>query len=496
MINQSLCTGIFPDRLKIAKVIPLYKKDDPRIIDNYRPISLLPVLSKVFERAAFNQLYDYMQRNKLLYAYQYGFRKLHSTELASVELVDRIRHDIDNGKIPLSVFLDLSKAFDTLDHSILLQKLKFYGVSGTSLQWFTSYLINRRQLVDIDGTYSTVTNITTGVPQGSILGPLLFIIYMNDIHEASKNFHAILYADDTSLYSSLGSFNVNLNGKNYDKSTLSIKINNELSNIQQWLNINKLSLNVNKTKYMIFHNYQRDINSYTPDVRINNQPIERVTEFNFLGLTIDEHLNWKAHILKISNKIAKSIGIINRLKRYLPLSILRTLYNALVLPYFQFSILNWGFKANKVVRLQKRAIRVITNSKYNTHVEPLLKKLNLLKISDIFRNSLLKLYYKYKSGNLPHYVMHMFSAEPNDHNYNTRSNTTLNHPVTNLFGSEKCVRYHLPRLIEETDSNILEKVDTHCYTGFSIYLRKICVQNYASECNQPNCYSCRNVQIR
>ena len=291
----------------------------------------------------------------------------------------------------------------------------------------------------------------------ALLGPLLFIIYMNDIYEASKSFHAILYADDTSLYSSLGSFNVNLTGNNSDKHTLSIKINNELSNIQEWLNINKLSLNVNKTKYMIFHNYQRDIKSCIPDVRINNQSIERVSEFNFLGLTIDEHLNWNAHIQKISNKIAKSIGIINRLKRYLPLSILRTLYNALVLPHFQFSILNWGFKANKIVRLQKRAIRVITNSKYNAHVEPLLKKLNLLKISDIFRNSLLKLYYKYKSGNLPHYVMHMFSTESNVHRYNTRSNAILNHPVTNLFGSEKCMRYHLPRLVEETDSDILKK---------------------------------------
>ena len=362
-----------------------------------------------------------MQRNKLLYAYQYGFRKLHSTEL-----VDRIRHDIDNGK----------KYHYRCSLIYLLQKLKFYGVSGTSLQWITSYLINRRQLVDIDGKYSTVTNLTTGAPHGSILGPLSFIIYMNDIHEASKNFHAILYADDTSLYSSLGSFNVNFNGTNYDISTLSIKINNELSNMQQWLNINKLSLNVNKTKYMIFHNYQRNINSYTPDVRINNQSIERVAGFNFPGLTIDEHLNWNAHIQKISNKIAKSIGIINRLKRYLPLSILRTLYNAFVLPHFQFSILNWGFETNKVERLQKRAIRVITNCKYNTHVEPLLKKLNFLKISDIFWNSLLKLYYKYKSGNLPHYVMHMFSAEPNVHNYNTRSNATVNHPVTNLFVSE------------------------------------------------------------
>ena len=305
---------------------------------------------------------------------------------------------------------------------------------------------------------------------------------MNDIYEASKSFHAILYADDTSLYSSLGFFNVNLTGNNSDKHTLSIKINNELSNIQEWLNINKLSLNVNKTKYMIFHNYQRDIKSCIPDVRINNQSIEGVSEFN-----------WNAHIQKISNKIAKSIGIINRLKRYLRLIILRTLYNAPVLPHFQFSILNWGFKANKIVRLQKRAIRVITNSKYNAHVEPLLKKLNLLKISDIFWNSLLKLYYKYKSGNLPHYIMHMFSTEPNVHRYNTRSKAILNHPVTNLFGSKKCVRYHLPRLVEQTDFNILEKVDSHCYTGFSIYRRKICVQSYKSECNQPNCYTCQNV---
>ena len=172
------------------------------MVDNYRPISFLPVLFKELERAAFNQLYDYMQRNKLLYVNQYGFRKLHQTELASVELVDRIRLDIDSGKIPLSVFLHLSKAFDTIDHPIL-QKLQFYGVSDTSLQWFTSYLVNRQQLVDVAGTHFALINLTTGVPQSSILGPLLFIIYMNDIYEASNSFHAILYADDTSLYSSL-----------------------------------------------------------------------------------------------------------------------------------------------------------------------------------------------------------------------------------------------------------------------------------------------------
>ena len=244
-------------------------------------------------------------------------------------------------------------------------------------------------------------------------------------------------------------------------------------------------------KWQVLHNY--DISVLQQVGMFFDGIACLMIEFNFLGLTIDEHLNWNAHIQKISNKIVKSIVITNRSKRYLPLSILRTLYNALVLPHFQFSILNWGFKVNKIVRLQKRAIRVITNSKYNAHVEPLLKKLDLLKISDIFRNSLLKLYYKYKSWNLPHYIMHMFFTEPNVHRYNIRSNTILNHHVTNRFGSEKCVRYHLPRLVEETDSNILEKVDSHCYTGFSIYLRKIWVQSYKSECNQPNYYTCQNV---
>ena len=343
IINQSLLTGIFPDKLKIAKVIPLYKKDDPHIVDNFRPIPLLPAISNKIEKYVFNQVYAYFDRNKLLYTSQYGFRKLHSTELASLELVDRVRSDIDNGKIPLSIFLDLSKAFDTFDHSILLRKLTHYGLSQTAIRWFSSYLMGRRQLVEFDGTRSTLVSISTGVPQGSILGPLLFIIYMNDIHVARDKFNAIIYADDTNLLSSLCSFNVNLQGNATNMTELSSNINIELDNIQEWLNINRLSLNVQKTKFMIFYNYQRDVNHFIPQIRINGQLVERVMEFNFLGLTIDEHLNWKSHIQKVSYKVSRSIGVLNKLKKFLPLTVLRILYNALILPHFQFSILAWGF---------------------------------------------------------------------------------------------------------------------------------------------------------
>ena len=248
IVNQSLLTGIFPNQLKIAKVLPLYKKDSPHILDNYRPISLLPVISKIFEKVAFIQLYDYMVKNKLLYVSQYGFRQEHSTELASLEFTDRIMHHLDEKKIPITIFLDLSKAFDTLDHSILIDKLQYYGVRNSALNWFNSYLSNRVQYVDYNGTISSKLPLSTGVPQGSILGPLMFIIYMNDIYKVSDKFHSILYADDTTLESPLCTFDISaVNNRNkYNVDDLSKNINHELNLVYEWLCLNKLSLNIKK----------------------------------------------------------------------------------------------------------------------------------------------------------------------------------------------------------------------------------------------------------
>ena len=211
IINQSLCTGIFPNSLKIAKIMPVFKKDDPHIADNYRPISLLPSISKVFEKVAYIQVYDYFMEKKLLYNSQYGFRKMHSTELAALEITDKIILHLDQGKLPLAIYLDLSKAFDTIDHSILLYKLQYYGIHGNAIEWFKSYLSNRKQYVEINGKTSPYANITTGVPQGSILGPLLFIIYMNDIASVTDHFHSVLYADDTSLLEPLCTFTADIN---------------------------------------------------------------------------------------------------------------------------------------------------------------------------------------------------------------------------------------------------------------------------------------------
>ena len=175
IINQSLCTGIFPSKLKLARVIPLYKKEDGEQFGKYRPISLLSSISKIFEKFAFDQLYDYLSLHGLLLDNQHGFLKHHSTELAALELTDRILHEIDQTKVPFAFFLDLSKAFDTINHDILLTKLKYYGIKDTPLDWFRSYLTQRLQCVEFDGTASSSREIETGVPQGSILDPLLFI---------------------------------------------------------------------------------------------------------------------------------------------------------------------------------------------------------------------------------------------------------------------------------------------------------------------------------
>ena len=239
IINQSLHSGIFPDKLKIAKVTPIHKKGDSKLITNYRPISVLPVISKIFETVIWDQLNHYFVSNNLLCPQQYGFTKNSSTELAALEVIDRLLNQLNKQKIPINFYLDLSKAFDSLCHYILLEKLSYYGVQNKSKDLLESYLSNRKQFVQIGEIVSQVKPISMGVPQGSVIGPLLFNIVNNDIIKSSSKFSFILYADDTTLNSTLDTF-----GTNQDNIEKSIKI--ELQNILKWLDVNKLCLNVSK----------------------------------------------------------------------------------------------------------------------------------------------------------------------------------------------------------------------------------------------------------
>ena len=248
IINLSLLKGIFPDKLKIAKIIPIFKAEDPNFFVNYRPISLLSNFSKFFEKVIYNRLVEFAEKHDILYRCQFGFRKNHSTSHALIHLVNKIASAIDQHETTVGVFLDLSKVFDTLDHQILFAKLEHYYMRDAALQWFKSYFSCRQQFVQFNQACSPVQTIKCGVPQGLSLGPLLFILYINELPNASELTDPLLFADDTSILYSHSNPNC-----------LESLLNDELQNIGVWLKCNKLSVNIKKTNYVILNPDRRHL---------------------------------------------------------------------------------------------------------------------------------------------------------------------------------------------------------------------------------------------
>lgn len=460
------------------------------------------------------QLFKYFTDNDLLFSSQYGFRSGHSTEHASIELVDRILNIMESGDVPLGIFMDLSKAFDTLDHQILLHKLKHHGVAGSSLELFKSYLWNREQFVFFDGNTSSCKTIRTGVPQGSILGPLLFLIYINDINKVSSIFSTISYADDTTLIAPISSFFS-------DTSSISDRVNAELSLISDWLIVNKLSLNVGKTNFMMFHKSAKSVPDLSLEIR--GQPLNLVDNFTFLGLTIDYQLNWKPHLSKISAKISKTIGVLSRLKNFLPIEILRLIYNGLILPHINYSILCWGFvNTNRILLLQKKAVRLISGKKFNTHSVALFKSLCILKVDDIFCRVLLKFYFLHSHKLLPKYFASFtFTTGKQVHEHNTRFRNSFRPARNSKVYTAACVKSGINNILSYTSSAydpgfkyntnfktsfsgdkltlypkqifsvILEKVHTHSLQGFTFYTKIKFLELYIdTPCRKTNCWSC------
>lgn len=482
VINHSLDTGIFPERLKIAKVLPVYKKEDETRLENYRPISLLPTFSKIIEKAMYLQIHHHFKTNNLYFTSQYGFRESHSTELAVLEVVDRIVYSMDAGYTPLNVYMDLSKAFDSINHDILIEKLKHYGLSGTSLSLVRNYLSGRTQYVEIGDIQSSLLPIITGVPQGSILGPLFFLIYINDISESSNLFNFINYADDTTLFVTL----------KYDKlrTPTDTELNNELNSINRWLISNKLSLNTSKTKCMIFHTPQKKV--IPPCLKIEGKTIEYVDQFPLLGITIEKNLSWSAHKKYIGKKISKVTFILSKLRHYLTQGTLKSIYNALINSHLNYGILCWGYNGDDIYKLQKRAIRIISHCKYNAHTQPLYKALRILKFPDVLTRKIYKFYYRLGHNCLPKYFSEtlMLNKQKNTHSYNTRNELYILPKIKHKF-AEYNIRYQLPLELNRNNVNILQKLQTHSEFGFSVYVKTFLLNAYNETCNLQNCYICK-----
>jgi len=414
IINCSFETGIIPNDIKIAKVIPVYKSGPKDVFSNYRPISVLPFFSKIFEKLAYNRLLNHIEKHAILNPNQYGFRKNHSTDMALIDITDKISQAIDNRLYSAGIFIDLSKAFDTVDHLILLSKLEHYGIRGMPLEWFQNYLSSRQQFVSINGESSNKLPVTCGVPQGSILGPLLFLIYINDIASSSKSLQFILFADDTNLFMSSNNLE-----------DLQQKLISELAGLSCWFKANKLSLNLDKTSYMLFSGKGNRVPVANFSLHIDNTIIKRVDNCKFLGVYLDENLSWSVHIDKISNKISKTIGVISRIRYKFDSTTLLMLYNIMVLPYLNYCCIVWGAnyfgRLECLLKLQKRMIRIITGLKKRDHTSQIFKSLNVLKVTEI--NVLQTSLFMYKLYNrlLPENFSSFLCLNNDLHEHYTRS---------------------------------------------------------------------------
>ena len=462
--NLSLSQGIFPDELKMAKVIPLYKANDPMLFNNYRPISLLPLFSKILERIMYNRLIKFINKHKLLYKYQFGFRKDHSTYMALIILIDKITTALDKGDFTITVLIDFRKAFDTVDHGILLHKLHHYGIRGIAYDWIKSYLSNRQQQVSYNGVNSSYKTINCGVPQGSILGPLLFILYINDLSAVSKILTSVLFADDTTLVD-----------HDSNLTTLINRFNTELVNIVNWLNANKLSLNIDKTNFMIFRPKNR--NELSPDIMISGSKIDEVDRAKFLGVIIDNKLNWSHHTKHVTTKMSKGIGIIIKARKYFNQVTLLNLYNTMVLPYISYCIHVWGKAAsthiNKIHILQKKIVRIISGVPPRTHSLPLFDKLKVMTFHQVYDYYVGVYMYKIYHKQLPP-LFNMFVRTSDMHAYSTRQYDSFHIEYVPTLRSQRTVKITGSKLW----NIVSRKINIHCKIGtYKVHLKKIILLN-------------------
>ena len=356
IFNNAMKNGEFPEELKIGRISPIYKKDNEELLENYRPISTIPIFAKIFEKIIYSRFYSFFTSQNILNEDQFGFREKHSTSHALNVSVDYIDRAIKNGNHVLGIFIDLSKAFDTIDHNILLAKLHHYGIRGNANKLMVSYLTKRQQYTKVLGEESDKLTVIYGVPQGSVLGPLLFLLYINDIVYSSTLARFILFADDTNIFV-------------LDKCPTEVykKANIILQSVENYMKGNKLHINVKKCSYMHFKPKGKFTESENACIKLSGVVITQVKQVKFLGVIIDDQLTWKPHIDYLASKLKSCIGVLNRIKDYIPTSQHKILYHTLFESHLSYGITVWGGASQKQIDslfiLQKRCIRIMFGDK-------------------------------------------------------------------------------------------------------------------------------------
>ena len=398
---------------KVARVTPLHKSDDKLQVENYRPISVLPVLSKVVERVVHSQLNAHLHQLDFLYQHQYGFRRGHSTEQAITQLNNWVLESMDEGKVTGLLFIDISKAFDSLNHKVLLRKLEHLGLSERSLRLFRSYLTDRKQSVLINGEFSEPRTITLDVPQGSILGPLLFNMYINSLPNAVKKTRMILYADDAVLFCDAST-----------RQDLQIALERDFTKISNWYTDNRLTINVKKTKLMLAGS-KRMLSLFEDfELQPNGTQIDRVQSFKYLGVTMDAKWSWKPHISNLLKKLGHRLSLFNRIFHMLDNRTRIAFYNGLVLPHLDYADTVWGdqpglkSEMEKLQSFQNKFAKKIKLGKLSS--SEALKSLNWLPLAGRRLSRRCTAVQNAIKGDIPQHFESFKSTLRSSHGYNTR----------------------------------------------------------------------------